>query len=206
MTIGQAPAAQGLDLAELAALDVGGAGDPEPARDHHPVMTREDSEECHGDTDRRPSARSASGGPAAPSWADPRPAWARSPWASLLDPEACSRAAEPEPPGAGRKWRGVVKPLHFAPKAKRVIHLYMAGGPSHLEIFDYKPKLAEMHGQPMPESFTKGQPIAQLQNQKLKLLRPAAPVQQVRQVGPGDLDALPAHRRRSPTRSASSAR
>ena len=47
----------------------------------------------------------------------------------------------------------------------------MAGGPSHLETFDHKPKLAEMHGKPMPESFTKGQPIAQLQGQKLELLR-----------------------------------
>ncbi len=61
------------------------------------------------------------------------------------------------------KWRGVVNPLHFAPKAKRVIFLYMAGGPSHLETFDYKPKLAKLNGKPMPESFTKGQQIAQLQ-------------------------------------------
>lgn len=68
--------------------------------------------------------------------------------------------------------RGVVSPLHFAPRAKRVIHLCMAGGPSHIETFDYKPKLAEMNGQPMPESFTKGQPIAQLQNQQLKCLGP----------------------------------
>ena len=51
---------------------------------------------------------------------------------------------------------------------KRVIFLYMSGGPSHLETFDYKPKLAELDGQPMPESFTKGQPIAQLQGQKLE--------------------------------------
>ena len=58
-----------------------------------------------------------------------------------------------------------------SPRAKRVICLYMAGGPSHLETFDYKPKLAEMHGQPMPESFTKGQPIAQLQGAKADLLR-----------------------------------
>jgi hypothetical protein len=48
----------------------------------------------------------------------------------------------------------------------------MAGGPSHLETLDYKPKLAELHGQPMPESFTKGQPIAQLQNQKLNCFAP----------------------------------
>src|SRR5262249_49726763 len=49
---------------------------------------------------------------------------------------------------------------------------YMSGGPSHLETFDYKPKLAEMDGKPMPESFTKGQPIAQLQGAKLTCLGP----------------------------------
>ena len=76
-----------------------------------------------------------------------------------------------------------IPPLHFPPRAKRVIHLYMAGGPSHLETFDYKPKLAEMHGQPMPESFTKGQPIAQLQGQQLTLLRARSiPFQKLRQV------------------------
>ena len=67
-------------------------------------------------------------------------------------------------PAAGL-YPGVVWPRHVAPKAKRVIHLCMAGGPSHLETFDNKPKLGEMTGQPMPESFTKGQPNAQLQNQ-----------------------------------------
>ncbi len=55
----------------------------------------------------------------------------------------------------------------FPAKAKRVIFLCMAGGPSHLETFDYKPELARLHGQPMPESITAGQPIAQLQGQKL---------------------------------------
>ncbi|MCH2363871.1 MAG: DUF1501 domain-containing protein, partial [Planctomycetes bacterium] len=60
-------------------------------------------------------------------------------------------------------------PAYLLPKAKakRVIFLCMAGGPSHLETFDYKPKLDEMNGKPMPESFTKGQPIAQLQGKKL---------------------------------------
>lgn len=65
------------------------------------------------------------------------------------------------------RWRGVVNPLHHAAKAKRVIFLYQAGGPSQFETFDYKPVLAEMHGKPMPESFTRGQQIAQLQGQKL---------------------------------------
>jgi hypothetical protein len=70
------------------------------------------------------------------------------------------------------KWRGVINPMHHAPKAKRVIYLYQAGGPSHLETFDYKPKLAEMHGKPMPDSFTKGQQIAQLQGKELKCFGP----------------------------------
>jgi hypothetical protein len=62
--------------------------------------------------------------------------------------------------------------LHLAAKAKRVIYLYMAGGPSHLESLDFKPTLAKLHGQPMPESVTKGQPIAQLQGQKLTCFAP----------------------------------
>lgn len=72
-----------------------------------------------------------------------------------------------------QRWEGVLDGAgHRLARAKRVIFLCMAGGPSHLETLDYKPKLAEMHGQPMPESFTKGQPIAQLQNQKLTCFAP----------------------------------
>jgi len=74
---------------------------------------------------------------------------------------------------AADKTGGVVQPLHHASKVKRVIYLYMAGGPSHLETFDYKPELAKRHGQAMPESITKGQPIAQLQgNSKLSCFGP----------------------------------
>ena len=51
-------------------------------------------------------------------------------------------------------WRGVLPAPHVPPRAKRVIQLYQAGGPSHLELFDAKPKLAQMDGEPMPESFT----------------------------------------------------
>jgi hypothetical protein len=45
------------------------------------------------------------------------------------------------------------KPPHFEPKAKSVIFLFMAGGPSHLETFDPKPLLNELHGQPRPKEF-----------------------------------------------------
>jgi hypothetical protein len=69
-------------------------------------------------------------------------------------------------------WKGVARPLALPARCKRVIHLCMAGGMSHLETFDYKPKLAEMNGQAMPESFTKGQQIAQLQGQTLRCLGP----------------------------------
>src|SRR3981081_3647458 len=45
------------------------------------------------------------------------------------------------------------KATHFPAKAKRVIFLFMAGGPSQLELFDYKPKLQELDGQVIPESY-----------------------------------------------------
>ena len=52
------------------------------------------------------------------------------------------------------------KPPHFAPKAKRVIYLHMAGSPSQLDLFDYKPKLIELNGQPCPESLFKKERFA----------------------------------------------
>ena len=100
--------------------------------------------------------------------------------ANLLNPQ-WSRAAAP----AGDKWPGVITKPHHAPKVKRVIQLYMAGGPSHLETFDYKPKLAKLHGEPMPESVTKGQPIAQLQGKALKCF---GPQWEFKKVGKGGLE------------------
>ena len=62
--------------------------------------------------------------------------------------------------------------LHFPAKAKRVIWLTMAGGPSHLETFDFKPVLAANHDKPMPDSLTKGQQLAQLHGAQLKCFGP----------------------------------
>ena len=70
------------------------------------------------------------------------------------------------------KWHGIVNPTHYPIRARRVIHLCMAGGASHLESFDYKPKLKELDGKPFPESFTKGQQLAQLQGATLKARGP----------------------------------
>ena len=75
---------------------------------------------------------------------------------------------------SARSADGLPKP-HFPAKVKRVIWLYMAGGMTHLETFDPKPKLAELHGKPMPDSFTKGQQIAQLQGAKLNAFGPQHP-------------------------------
>jgi hypothetical protein len=98
--------------------------------------------------------------------------------ASLLDPALLAGTNRGDSTGATLdRWRGVVRPLHLPPRARRVIYLCMAGGPSHLETLDYKPKLAQMNGKPMPESFTKGQPIAQLQGQKLTCFGPQYPFQ-----------------------------
>src|SRR5689334_20372964 len=92
--------------------------------------------------------------------------------ASLLNPILLSAAAEIS---KKERYTGVVNPFHYTPKAKRVIWLTMAGGPSHLETFDPKPKLAEMNGHPMPESMTKGQQLAQLQGAKLLCFGPQHP-------------------------------
>src|SRR5262252_8231468 len=73
---------------------------------------------------------------------------------------------------AEEHWRGIIDPPDFPVRAKRVIHLCMAGGPSHLETFDFKPELKRIDGQPFPESFTKGQQLAQLQNTPLKARGP----------------------------------
>ena len=85
--------------------------------------------------------------------------------ASLLNPRSLHAATS----------HGVLQNLPLPQKAKRVIWLSMAGGPSHLETFDPKPILGEMNGKPMPESFTKGQQLAQLQGQALMCFGPQHP-------------------------------
>src|SRR5262245_1612326 len=74
--------------------------------------------------------------------------------AALLDQEGLLAAA----PGVGTPGSPTVNPLapkhpHHEAKAKRVIFLFMSGGPSHLETFDPKPDLQRLHGQKLPESF-----------------------------------------------------
>ncbi|MEM8734940.1 MAG: DUF1501 domain-containing protein [Planctomycetota bacterium] len=107
---------------------------------------------------------------------------------------AVADPVQPNPvPQPYSNWQGTVRPLHWPAKCKRVIHLCMAGGPSHLETFDYKPKLEELDGQPMPKSFTEGQQIAQLQGQrdKLKCLGPQHPFEKHGESGTPVCSILP---------------
>jgi hypothetical protein len=60
-------------------------------------------------------------------------------------------------PSTGRAETGRLAPSHFPPQAKRVIYLFQSGGPSQLELFDYKPGLKDLHGSELPDSIRRGQ-------------------------------------------------
>lgn len=85
------------------------------------------------------------------------------------------------------------KPTHFAPKAKRVIYLFMAGGPSQLELYDYKPTLTKFNGQSPTESMLKGKRFAFLKGNE-KLLGPTRSFDQYGGSGMTISDLLPHHR------------
>jgi hypothetical protein len=74
---------------------------------------------------------------------------------SLLNETRVSGA----PAGPSSESLGALPALHFAPKAKRVIYLTMSGGPSHIDLLDYKPGLRKHHGEELPGSIRMGQRI-----------------------------------------------
>ena len=86
---------------------------------------------------------------------------------SLLSPGAFAASALDVP--------GALKTLHFAPKAKRIIYLFMSGAPSQLDLFDPKPKLIEMTGKDLPESVRQGQRITTMTSGQKNLLCVGSP-------------------------------
>lgn len=82
------------------------------------------------------------------------------------------------------------KPSHFLPKAKRVIFMHMAGAPSQLELFDYKPELHKLDGKQCPESFVRGKKFAFIQGIP-KMLGPQATFSQHGQSGAYVSNRLP---------------
>src|SRR5438128_3577277 len=85
-------------------------------------------------------------------------------FASLLDAEGllAAEAKKSRPAPAGSL---AVKPPHFIPKARQCIFLYMEGGVSQIDLFDPKPKLAELNGQKLPESLIKNVRFAFIQKE-----------------------------------------
>lgn len=79
----------------------------------------------------------------------------------LRDSAVASEAKSP--------FAGILDQPHFAPKAKRIIYLFMAGGPSQLDLFDYKPLLNKMNGQDLPESVRKGQRLTGMSANQARL-------------------------------------
>ena len=80
------------------------------------------------------------------------------------------RGAQAAPvPAVPNPFAGILSSPHLAAKAKRIIYLFMSGGPSQLDLFDYKPKLNEMNGQDLPESIRKGQRLTTMTSNQARL-------------------------------------
>jgi len=90
---------------------------------------------------------------------------------------------------------GIGKPdlPHFIPKANRVIYLFMNGAPTHVDLFDYKPKLKELHGKPVPQEYVGGKRFSTMTgNPKGKLmLSPIEPFHQRGESGAWVSDLMP---------------
>ena len=81
---------------------------------------------------------------------------------------------------------------HLPAKAKNVIYLFQNGGPTHVDMFDYKPELVKMHNKPLPESYVKGKRFSTMSNTaKAKMLAPIEPFKQYGQSGAWVSDLMP---------------
>ncbi len=110
--------------------------------------------------------------------------------ASLLGPMAF---ASPIPTTQKPQSLGLPGLPHFTPKAKRAIYLFQSGGPSHIDLFDYKPNLNTMHGQPLPDSVRGTQRVTGMTSGQKEFLvnAPIQPFQQHGKCGRWVGDLLP---------------
>lgn len=109
--------------------------------------------------------------------------------ASLLAADT-SQGSEHTQPSTGAALPGLP---HFPPKAKRVIWLFQNGAPTHVDLFDYKPKLRELHGQPLPAGYAEGRRFSTMTGAadgKL-MLAPVEPFRQRGESGSWVSDFLP---------------
>ena len=75
--------------------------------------------------------------------------------ASLLNPSLLNAETSQSSQG----FSGTLSGPHFKPSAKRVIYMFLSGGPSHIDMYDYHPKMREIHGTELPDSIRNGQLI-----------------------------------------------
>ncbi len=102
--------------------------------------------------------------------------------ASLLKQDGLLAADAPHIAGSGP---------HFAPKAKNCIYFFMEGGPSHMDLFDPKPKLNELDGQPMPDSILEAVKFAFIQKESARLMGSPRTFKKYGQCGMDISDLLP---------------
>mgnify|MGYP003344517268 FL=1 len=106
--------------------------------------------------------------------------------ADLLSREA--RGADPKLPQvtdtAATIDSGIPGLTHFAPRAKRVIYLFMSGGPSQLDLYDYKPLLKQRHGEQLPDSVRGGQRLTGMSGNQSSIPLVGSPFE-FRQAGSG---------------------
>ncbi len=91
--------------------------------------------------------------------------------ASLLQPNLFGKSSG----DSGPKSLGSLGAPHFAPKAKRIIYLFQSGGPSHLDLFDYKPLLQQNHGKEVPKSILGEQRVTLMTRNQSKFLCVGSP-------------------------------
>jgi hypothetical protein len=110
--------------------------------------------------------------------------------ASMLSRQARGEVMEQE---LLKRVPGILDQPHHTPKAKRVIYLFQSGGPSQLDLFDYKPTLKTQHGQPLPDSVRKGQRLTGMSGNQaiLPLAQSTFQFEQHGQSGAWVSDALP---------------
>lgn len=65
--------------------------------------------------------------------------------------------------------KGILKELHYRPRAKRIVYLFMSGGPSQMDLLDYKPRLNEDHGKELPDSVRMGQRLTGMSGNQASL-------------------------------------
>jgi hypothetical protein len=103
------------------------------------------------------------------------------------------QAARGAEPSAGKKIRGLPGLPHFAPTAKRIVYLFQSGGPSHVDLFDYKPVMKDLHGKELPPSVRGDQRVTGMtaHQASFPVVGPMWPMRQCGQHGTWISDLLP---------------